>query len=192
MHALGAIIGGKNTDEAEDIIAPWSEWVDMPEHVVQTRSEFLAECHGHGMELIGRHVDHVNDMQWRKTMEDATGRLALADSQAFEIYAERSGLRFDENGNVVSTFNEDSFYDYYVFGGRWSDAVADIQGTTCRELAVICAHDERTRMLVDSLNAICWNGFHEGTIRRAAARETVARGVREHPDERIWFIDFHD
>ena len=192
MHALGAIIGGKDTEEAEDIIAPWSEWVDMPEHIVQTRDEFLAECRRHDLELVGRHVDHVDDVQWRKTMEDATKRLALDDDHAFEVYAELSGLRLDKDGNVISTFNEESFYDYYMFGGRWEDATSDIQGTTCRELAAICKRDEKTRMLLKSLCAICWDGFHEGTIKQAATTGTIEKGIREHPESRIWFIDFHE
>ena len=110
-HFLGAVIGGDTIEEAEAIIAPWSEYEEVPEYVVQTRDEFLKEQRGYDKQEAERHPES----------KDAVERLKLDDESALKAYAEYAGRTLDKDGNVISTFNEDSFYDWYEFGGRWDD-----------------------------------------------------------------------
>lgn len=182
MHFLGAVIGGDTIEEAEAIIAPWSEYEEVPEYVVQTRDEFLKEQRGYDKQEAERHPES----------KDAVERLKLDDESALKAYAEYAGRTLDKDGNVISTFNEDSFYDWYEFGGRWDDCAKDVQGVTCRDLLDRCEHDVKTRGLVEDLCVLCADGFHEGGLWNDVPQNVVKAALDEHASEKVWFIDFHD
>ena len=174
MHFLGAVIGGDTIEEAEAIIAPWSEYEEVPEYVVQTRDEFLKEQRGYDKQEAERHPES----------KDAVERLKLDDESALKAYAEYAGRTLDKDGNVISTFNEDSFYDWYEFGGRWDDWAKDVQGVTCRDLLDRCEHDVKTRGLVEDLCVLCADGFHEGGLWNDVPRSVVKAALDEHASER--------
>lgn len=165
MHFLGAVIGGNNTSEAETIISPYSEYEEVEEYILYTRDEFLKENRKNDMTLLDAeyrsHPDSKSD-----TAKELEKRLLLTDEdEALKIYAEECGYDLDEDGNVVSTANEDAFYDWYEFGGRWEELSEGVQGKTCKELSTLYENGDSTvRELLDDL-CVC---FATRTDTRAA------------------------
>lgn len=182
MHFLGAVIGGNTIEEAEAIIAPWSDSAVVPEYVVQTRGEFLEERRERDRLEVERHPE----------AKRAAERLKFDDEAALRAYADYTGKTLDKDGNVISTFNEDSFYDWYEFGGRWGDWAEDVQGVTCRDLLDRCEHDDGTAELVGyGLYVLCVDGSFEGDLWDGVSWERIRTALDGHAGERVWFVDFH-
>lgn len=152
MHFLRAVIGAENEDGVADILADWSEYEDVEEYIAQTRDEILSK----GRAADQAYLKHGKDMDARKA---AAERLALEDENALDAYAEYCGLTLNENGDAVSTFNKDSFYDWYGTGGRWQSEVDGMQGATCREiLERYRRNDGNMRSIINSLSVVCKQG----------------------------------
>lgn len=133
MHFLGAVIAEKQ-DDIYGILAEWSEYVK------ETRSEIIANGRADDQAYLEDHGNDTDPMH-EKFKKAAAGRLALDDEAVLKAYAEYRRLNLNEDGDAVSTFNEDSFYDYYEIGEwggstpcRESHAVNWPTGTTARTL----------------------------------------------------------
>lgn len=152
MHFLGAVIGGNNTSEAKAIIDPYSEYEEVEEYVLYTRDEFLKDNRENDRRLIEREGENQHD-RMSEAFEEAERRLALNDEEALEVYAQYCGYSLNEDGDVVSTFNDDSFYDWYEFGGRWEELTEGVQGKTCKELSTLYENGDST--VVTLLDDLC-------------------------------------
>lgn len=185
MHFLGAVIGAENEDEVEDILVDWSEYADVEEYIAQTRDEILSDGRAEDQDYL----KHGKDMDARKA---AAERLALDDEKALEAYAEYGGLTLNEDGDAVSTFNQDSFYDWYEVGGRWQSEVNGMQKATCHELLERYRRgDENVRNVIKALCVICRRNWYDGGW-NGTATETVLAELEQGEDQKVWFVDFHD
>lgn len=193
MHFLGAVIGGSNTNEAEGIISPYSEYEEVEEYILYTRDEFLKENRKNDMTLLDAeyrsHPDSKSD-----TAKELEKRLLLTDEdEALKIYAEECGYDLDEDGNVVSTANEDAFYDWYEFGGRWEELTEGVQGKTCKELSTLYENGDSTVVtLLDDLCVLCDKDGYEGGMFYPVSHMTLWERFEENPDAHVWLVDFHD
>lgn len=193
MHFLGAVIGGNNTNEAEGIISPYSEYEEVEEYILYTRDEFLKENRKNDMTLLDAeyrsHPDSKSD-----TAKELEKRLLLTDEdEALKIYAEECGYDLDEDGNVVSTANEDAFYDWYEFGGRWEELTEGVQGKTCKELSTLYENGDSTVVtLLDDLCVLCDKDGYEGGVFYPVSHATLWERFEENPNEHVWLVDFHD
>lgn len=193
MHFLGAVIGGSNTNEAEGIISPYSEYEEVEEYILYTRDEFLKENRKNDMTLLDAeyrsHPDSKSD-----TAKELEKRLLLTDEdEALKIYAEECGYDLDEDGNVVSTANEDAFYDWYEFGGRWEKLTEGVQGKTCKELSTLYENGDSTVVtLLDDLCVLCDKDGYKGGMFYPVSHMTLWERFEENPDAHVWLVDFHD
>ena len=180
MHFLGAVITERRED-LEGVLEPWSEYNDVPEYIVKTREEFLAEC---------RHDDEIILLDPEGFHEQAAMRLELDDEKALKTYAERYGVNLDEDGNVISTFNEDSFYDYWVPADEWETEdghkLGDHQGKTCREIL------DRHHGFLKGVSVIVADGTYEGGFIDSVTDETIERIFRNHLEDKVWWVNFHE
>ena len=168
MHFLGAVIGAEKEEDIEDILVDWSEYADVEEYISQTRDEILST----GRKDDQDYLKHGKDMDARKA---AAERLAL-----------------NEDGDAVSTFNQDSFYDWYEIGGRWQSEVNGMQKATCRELLERYKRgDENVRNVIKALCVICRQGWYDGGW-NGTTTETVLAELEQGEDQKVWFVDFHD
>lgn len=192
MHFLGAVIGGNTTSEAETIIDPYSEYEEVEEYVLYTRDEFLKESRDNDMSMVeAERESQSGDMT--SATQRAESRLLLTDDKALEAYAEYYGYDLDKDGNVVSTFNEDAFYDWSEFGGRWEELTDGLQGKTCKELSTLYENGDSTvRELLDDLCVLCDKDGYEGGMFYPVSHATLWERFGETPDEHVWFVDFHD
>lgn len=192
MHFLGAVIGGNNTSEAEAIIDPYSEYEEVEEYVLYTRGEFLKDNRENDRRLIEREGENQHD-RMSEAFEEAERRLALNDEEALEAYAQYCGYSLNEDGDVVSTFNDDSFYDWYEFGGRWEELTEGVQGKTCKELSTLYENGDSTVVtLLDDLCVLCDKDGYEGGMFYPVSHMTLWERFEENPNAHVWLVDFHD
>lgn len=181
MHFLGAVIAEKQ-DDIYGILAEWSEYADVDEYVKETRSEIIANGRADDQAYLEDHGNDTDPMH-EKFKKAAAGRLALDDEAALKAYAEYRRLNLNEDGDAVSTFNEDSFYDYYEIG-EW-EGVDALRGITCRELADrYNREDALARTAIGSLCVICKEGWYDGrTVERHHHSNGAERTRTEHRQE---------
>lgn len=190
MHFLGAVITERKED-LEETLAPWSEYNDVPEHIVRTRDEFLKENREDDMRLIDHEHENQPDSE-SETAREAERRLALPDDKALRAYAEWSGATLDGDGNEVSTFNEESFYDYWEpadeAGWKTPDGTpyGELQGRTCKEIL------DRCPGALDDVCIVVADGDHIGGYGECATSEDIEREFRAHPACKVWWVDFHE
>ena len=200
MHFLGAVITELKEDLYE-VLDPWCEDNRVPLHVVQTREEFLAASRDEDRQTVEAKTKWLQEndgaseeAEWiREYMAEARERLALDDDeQALQAYAKWYGKTLNGNGDVVSTFNEDSFYDWWEpaddSGWKTRDGLpyAQLQGKTCRE--ILARHPE----VLDEVYVAVANGDHIGGYCEPATTEDVERMFREHPASKVWWVNFHE
>lgn len=169
MHFLGAIIGADNETAVDEELSRWSEYTETDPYVIEYRDSVLDRAHA-----------WVNE-------HDEDGRAKLADlpeDELLERFVEYDGGMLDEDGNLVDTIPEDTFFDWYEMGGRWNDVVKDLQGLTVGEVKARAAADPKLADFVDHLQVVCHNGDYE--------TEPVEPFAGCGDGETVWFIDFHD
>lgn len=192
MHFLGAIIGGNDTSEAEDIIDPYSEYENVEEHIVMTRDEFLKTSREDDMRLADSEHEIQPDSP-TETYKEAENRLALPEDKALRVYADMYGYGLDEDGNPTSEYNDLAFYDGYLFDGGWSELTKGLQGITCGEFLALAKDGDggNARKVIDNITVVCTEEEVAGDYYRPVTDNRLDALLGENPDKRIWFADFH-
>lgn len=91
---------------------------------------------------------------------------------------EGDGYEFDADGNITSTYNPDSLWDWYVFGGRWNNMLVKKDGVACN----ICRYGEfsignyRKMLVQDYMDN--WNGK---TGKPMLTEEQIANKYKRFP-----------
>ena len=93
-------------DEVKDLIAGMSEedWIAKYKEAWRT-PESMKHQYEHNMknvELVKKYLDGT-----------------LTDKECHDLYCEDE-TNIDEEGNILSTYNPDSKWDWYIVGGRWA------------------------------------------------------------------------
>lgn len=118
----GVIVPNTKIEFAEEyineVLEKYSESYEVEPYIEKTKEELIKEFEG-----------------WKKEMSEKLS--SSAKLKNYELrYVENGNLMeislkewlgswcgytdFDENGNLISTFNNNSFFDYHRVGGRWS------------------------------------------------------------------------
>ena len=103
-HYAVAVFSRKDQD-IDDLLAPYNENMEVEPYVLKTRQEVIDE--------------------YRKDHEGAAGK---SDQECFDAYVESwygSMPNLDDEGNILSTYNPKSKWDWYVIGGRFSGMLKD-------------------------------------------------------------------
>ena len=96
-HFTVAVIH-RDDQDIEDLLAPFDENLEVEPYVKFTRQEA---------------IDYVRE-HWLKEGEDKT------DDECWTMMASDYNDNTDDEGNIYSTYNPDSKWDWYQVGGRWS------------------------------------------------------------------------
>lgn len=106
-HFSVAVFTEPNGKTVSELLAPYDENLEVESHVCKTKEEALAEI-----------AKYENDYPEYKTM---------TDEEKIEDYFGISD--FDEDGNLMTTYNPDSKWDWYSIGGRFPGLLKATTGT---------------------------------------------------------------
>lgn len=112
-HFTVAVIHRVN-QSVDDLLAPYDEQISVAPYVKYTRHQAIDLVH-----------------QWK-------GYEEMPDDEAYACIAE--DYESDENGNLLSTYNPNSKWDWYQIGGRWDGELRLKNGDRSNE-ARICEID---------------------------------------------------
>lgn len=98
MSHYAVAVFHREDQDVDELLAPYDENISVAPYVRFTREEAIQFCKDHWSEeyLVGK-----------------------SDQELWESIAEEYGNRTDELGNIYSTYNPNSKWDWYQVGGRW-------------------------------------------------------------------------
>lgn len=119
-YLVGVIVNDiSNADEVENILAPYDENIKVEPYIAKTKAEFIAN----GKTRKENYSHRENIENWMKPYLEAT-----TDEELYRLEIENyEEDRIDENGNLLSTYNPNSKWDWYAIGGRWDNGSNVIQ-----------------------------------------------------------------
>ena len=154
-HFTVYVFSNQYGNNVEDLLAPYDESLEMAPYVRYTREQAIAkvrkeiEDYKHGLyaefladpeaykekvkktafdeERYNAHIDYLEN--------EFPKKLEWTDDECYEeeAYWFREDGMIDDDGNLLSTYNPNSKWDWYSTGGRWKDALITKDGKGTNE-----------------------------------------------------------
>ena len=126
MSHYGVVVITKtNPDESwnseiDDILAPYSEHIKVPEYVSRTKQE-LIDSAKHKAETIRENLTNgkSTEEEWMKPYLKAK-----TDNDFYQCMVD-THQKYNENGDELSTYNPESRWDYWSEGRPWPEPMDD-------------------------------------------------------------------
>lgn len=221
-HFVGVLVS-PGLEPDEDILEKFDENRDATDHVDETRGQIIRRVRREADDFIAASknpdswASHASDAQKKRLLDT----ISMTDDEVFDRELKSWGPgyedEFDEDGNHHTTYNPDSKWDWYTYGGRFADVYDDSsQGMTTTDYAAevekipvsddadedwsgdgpwvpssIVYRDENGEPRWDEDGPTGWFGFHESNVNPKDWKEHVLSVLREHDGEHVFFIDFH-
>lgn len=106
----------------EEALSPFNENLEVDEYIAETREELINRQRALNEK---RQKDNESKMLTDGKHDVKTSSIALLDEDLLKQYIEenKEWEKFDENGNLLSTYNPNSKWDWYEIGGRYSEKI---------------------------------------------------------------------
>lgn len=119
-HFVGLCFG----DDWENQLDYYYEGREVEDYIKYTKQEAITrakESHERNYEYAIKEVDRdkIAPDVFKQLNEIIDKGLCISDEVAWEMVKDW-GYKIDEEGNILSTYNPDSKWDWYSIGGRWS------------------------------------------------------------------------
>ena len=120
-HFVGICFGAYWESDLER----YAEDLEVDPYILYTREEAIKnvqDTHNLRYDTAQKRIkDYKGDDEYKQILLDTLAKgPTLTPEDAWEIVKEW-GYKIDEDDNVLSTYNPDAKWDWYVIGGRWSD-----------------------------------------------------------------------
>lgn len=120
-HFVGICFGAYWESDLER----YAEDLEVDPYILYTREEAIKnvqDTHNLRYDTAQKRIkDYKGDDEYKQILLDTLAKgPTLTPEDAWEIVKEW-GYKIDEDDNVLSTYNPDAKWDWYVIGGRWSN-----------------------------------------------------------------------
>jgi len=130
--------GGRDVD---DLLAPYDERIVYPPYIISTKEQTIKKVRKNIEDYKnGRYAEYLADPEKYKSNcsntqhieyleKEFPKKLNWTDEECYE--SERQYYEddmVDEEGNLLSTYNPNSKWDWYEVGGRWSGSIVTNDG----------------------------------------------------------------
>lgn len=120
-HFVGICFG----EYWESDLERYAEDLEVDPYILYTREEAIKnvqDTHNLRYDTAQKRIkDYKGDDDYKQILLDTLAKgPTLTNEDAWEIVKEW-GYKIDEDDNVLSTYNPDAKWDWYVIGGRWSN-----------------------------------------------------------------------
>ena len=145
-HSVVYVFMNRGAD-LEDVLARYDENREVSKYIKYTREQAIAEVrrecedYKHSYYYTEYHKDpekykaECNSKAHIEYLEHGfEEKCNWTDEQCYQyVRADFDDDMVDEEGNLYSTYNPDSKWDWYAIGGRWSDILITKEGTGTNE-----------------------------------------------------------
>ena len=116
-HFCGIVFGHENN--LDEVLAPFDENEQVDEYVYMTADKALEWAKQRAADLKERCSDPENPNSYKsETLQEYNN---LESEEDLKNYIQNYWETLDDEGNVLSTYNPNSKWDWWVIGGRWSN-----------------------------------------------------------------------
>lgn len=134
-HFVVMVIG----DDAEKQLEKYDESLELPPYIKHTKDELVAlkrkEIEDYRNTVYAKYLENKelykqgceNERHIEYLENEFPQKLHWSDEQVYQDAIKYSEI--DEKGNVISTYNPDAKWDWYVRGGRWAGYLWLKEGT---------------------------------------------------------------
>lgn len=180
MHTITVVIS-PTRDEADAAIEEYDASHEVEPYVKAEKEDWIYD----ERQNIRMIVNDASDPETKKHYENllnlndedfAKYIMDTADEDDYEYY--------DDNGNLMSTLNQDGIFDYCSFGGRWEEATKKLQGITVKEYRDLLLSDNPDIQRPGDMLSDEW--FSDVSIDDAI---DILNDADEN--DRVWFYDCH-
>ena len=146
-HFTVAVFTTDDGLSVDDLLAPYDEEITVAPYVSNTKAGLIQ----HERELIQRAFDGAY-AKWRKNpakyeaecrnpehidyLKTIPDRMQWTDEQVYQEAAKVYKDSLNADGDVISTYNPNSKWDWYEIGGRWKDMLILKDKSQCDEALV--------------------------------------------------------
>lgn len=116
-HFCGIVFGHENN--LDNVLAPFDENLAVDEYVYMTAEEALLWAEQRAADLKERCSDPENQNPYAEEILQKYHN--FESEEDLESYIRNYWETLDDEGNVLSTYNPNSEWDWWVIGGRWSN-----------------------------------------------------------------------
>lgn len=127
MSHFSVAVITKGYQNIDNLLAPFSENLAVEPYILQTKEEIIAT----GRAEVAKYLAS-DDEQWKAESKKYFLPLlnAKTDEELYKAQCDYYGYtNFDEDGNVLTTYNKKSKWDWYVVGGRFTCVMPVKPGT---------------------------------------------------------------
>lgn len=151
----------KSQHDVDDMLEPYCENNEVPAYIAETKEEFITNrrrqlsegCYKAFMEspilYKLQHRDNPEHLDFLEHMVPQLLKMSDEDFYHHEIVSYREEGSVDEEGNIISTYNPNSKWDWYEVGGRWS-------GSLLVQVDVLKEGDYRAQKHPRTPTGYCW------------------------------------
>lgn len=132
MSHYSVSVISNSPDDVEYMLEPYCENIEVPVYISETKAEFIKNRRHRLMEGCYKdflknpvlyRLQHRDNPEHLNYIENVVPQLLLMSDEDFyhhEIVPYLKDGVVDKDGNIISTYNPDSKWDWYEIGGRWS------------------------------------------------------------------------
>ena len=114
-HFCGIVFGHENN--LDEVLAPFDENLAVDEYIYMTAEEALLWAEQRAADLKERCSENPNSYA-EETLQKYNN---FESEKDLKSYIKDYWETLDDEGNVLSTYNPNSEWDWWVIGGRWSN-----------------------------------------------------------------------
>ena len=118
---VGVITDSIDEKAIEEILAPYSENLEVPPYIDITKEEIINNAKQRKNEYLKAIEKGEQLKDWQQEYINAKTDEELYELERYETE------EFDENGNQLSRYNPLSKWDWWQIGGRWSGELLFIE-----------------------------------------------------------------
>ena len=148
-HFITLVFTKENGESVDELLAPFDENIEYAPYVVYTKEQAIAEIRkeieDYKNGLYARYLSDTKAYEESCNNKDRINylrnefpkRLNWTDEECYADMKSRfSKNMVDSNGNLLSTYNPNSKWDYYSIGGGWNNYIKTLNGEQVNEAYV--------------------------------------------------------
>lgn len=142
-YSVAVITKNGLESEIDELLSPFDENIEVDKHLLYTKEEIIKkakeEIEEYKNTVYAEFLDNPeeyskkhNDISHLKYLKNTfPEKLKWTDEEIYEDYIDRYNKSLIVDGDVYSTYNPESKYDYYIIGGRYSNLILSKDGYYC-------------------------------------------------------------
>ncbi len=130
MSHFNCLVIHRGEQDIDELMAPYSEELEVKPYIEETKDE----CYKKYLQAR-RDVRNKSDSFFAKKQEKETDIIGMS-FERFKKWYWGEGRIWDKEGNLLTTYNPNSRWNYYIIGGSWENLLPRKRGTRCNSCLI--------------------------------------------------------